>query len=84
MPGHGTPRPLQGLVTKESPLIHLTSLFSAPEAQTRCSTAASPPPSANPFQAPDFGEDETLPLNDTQEPATGTRVTRPDAAWLRD
>lgn len=80
MPGHGTPRPLQGLVTKESPLIELTSLFSAPEGQPRCSAAASPPPSANPFQAPDFGEDETMPFMDTQEPASGTHAARPDAA----
>jgi hypothetical protein len=80
VPGHGTPRTLQGPVAKESPLIELTSLFSALEGQPRCSTAASPPPSANPFQAPDFREDETLPLRDTQEPASGTRAARPNAA----
>lgn len=80
MPGHGTPRSPQGPATKESPLIDLTSLFSALEAQPRCSTAASPPPTTNPFQAPDFGEDETLPLEDAQEPASGIRAARPKAA----
>lgn len=69
---------------KESPLIDLTSLFSALEGQPRCSTAASPPPTANPFQAPDFGEDETLPLDDAQEPASGIRAARPKAAWLHE
>ncbi|GAA3040404.1 hypothetical protein GCM10010448_23710 [Streptomyces glomeratus] len=82
MPGHGTPGPFfEGSVTKESSPIDLTSLFSAPEGQPRCSTAASPPPATNPFQAPDFGEDETLPLEDAQEPASGLRAARPKAAW---
>jgi hypothetical protein len=80
VPGHGTPRPLQGPVAKESPLINLTSLFSALEGQSGCATAASPPPATNPFQAPHFGEDETLPLEDAQEPASGVRAARPKAA----
>jgi hypothetical protein len=41
-------------------------LFSAPEGATRQSNAGSPPPATNPFQAPDFGEDETLPFDDGQ------------------
>ncbi|MFI9250410.1 hypothetical protein [Streptomyces sp. NPDC053069] len=65
---------------KESPLIDLTSLFSALEAQPRCSKAASPPPTTNPFQAPDFGDDETWPPEDAQESASGIRATRPRAA----
>ncbi|WP_369271679.1 hypothetical protein AB5J55_18065 [Streptomyces sp. R11] len=67
-------------MTKERPLIELTSLFSAPEGQPRRSDAASPPPATNPFQAPDFGEDESFPLDDAQEPASGTRATGPKAA----
>lgn len=65
MPGHGTARPSCGPAPKGSPLIDLTSLFSAPEEQPRSSTAASPTPATNPFQAPPFGddadEDETFP-----------------------
>ncbi len=64
---------------KERPLIDLTSLFSAQEGQPRYSAAAPPPPTTNPFQAPDFGE-EALPLDDAQEPASGLRATRPKAA----
>lgn len=60
MPGHGMPGPFEGAVTKGRPLIDLTSLFSAPEGQPRSSMAASPPPTTTPFQAPDFGEDETV------------------------
>lgn len=67
-------------MTKERPLIELTSLFSAPEGQPRRSGAASPPPATNPFQAPDFGEDESLLLDDAQEPAPGARSTGPKAA----
>jgi hypothetical protein len=58
----------------------MTSLFSALEEQPRRPAAASPPPTTNPFQAPDFGEDETLPLEDAQEPASGIRAARPEAA----
>ncbi|MFF3638737.1 hypothetical protein [Streptomyces sp. NPDC002250] len=46
----------------------MTSLFSALEAQPGRSAAVSPPPATNPFQAPDFGDDETLLLDDTLEP----------------
>ncbi|MFF5479104.1 hypothetical protein ACFY5C_17400 [Streptomyces sp. NPDC012935] len=67
-------------MTKERPLIELTSLFSAPEGQPRRSTAASPPPATDPFQAPDFGEDESFLLDDAQEPASGTRATGTKAA----
>ncbi|GGW18191.1 hypothetical protein GCM10018980_70210 [Streptomyces capoamus] len=55
-----------GPATKESSPIDLTSLFSAPEGQPRRAAAASPAPVTNPFQAPDFGEEETLPLEDAQ------------------
>ncbi|ARP74217.1 hypothetical protein LK07_17830 [Streptomyces pluripotens] len=57
-----------------------TSLFSALEGQPRCSTAASPPPTTDPFRAPDFGEDGTLPPEDAKEPASGRRAARPKAA----
>ncbi|MFI8182891.1 hypothetical protein OG539_17115 [Actinacidiphila glaucinigra] len=69
MPGRGTPGPFRDLLTKGKPLIDQTSLFSAPDGQPRCTTAASPPPATNPFKAPDFGEDETFPLEDVQDPA---------------
>ncbi|MEV6023019.1 hypothetical protein [Streptomyces sp. NPDC052036] len=65
---------------KERPLIDLTSLFSALEGQPRRSAAASPPPATNPFQAPDFGEDETFLLDDAQEPASAPRAARSEAA----
>lgn len=55
----------------------MTSLFSAPEGQPRGTTAVSPSPTTNPFQAPDFGEDETFAPEDVQEPASGTRAPRP-------
>jgi len=58
----------------------MTSLFSALEGQPRRSSAASPPPATNPFQAPDFGEDETLPFEDVQEPAPGVGAARRKAA----
>ncbi|TXJ76691.1 hypothetical protein E2C11_22070 [Streptomyces lavendulae] len=57
-----------------------SSLFSAPEGQPRCPTAASPPPATNPFQAPDFGEADTFPPDDAQPPAPHTRRPRPRAA----
>jgi hypothetical protein len=56
------------------------SLFSAPEGQPRRSTAVSPPPATNPFQAPDFGEDEVFSSEDERVPAPGTSGVRPDAA----
>ncbi|MFE3637891.1 hypothetical protein [Streptomyces cellostaticus] len=52
----------------------MTSLFSALEGQPSRSAAASPPPAINPFQAPDFGDEETLPPDDAQEPATAPVV----------
>jgi hypothetical protein len=45
-------------------------LFSAPEGATHAATAASPPPTTSPFQAPDFGEDETLLHNDAYASAS--------------
>ncbi|AZQ40575.1 hypothetical protein EJ357_24990 [Streptomyces cyaneochromogenes] len=57
-----------------------TSLFSALEGQPRRSTAVSPPPTTQPFQAPDFGEDEILWSEDAQEPSPGPRATRRKAA----
>ncbi|MFG3662210.1 hypothetical protein [Streptomyces sp. NPDC047706] len=50
------------------PLIDSTSLFSALEGQPRGSAAASPPPATNPFQAPDFGEDESFPNESDDDP----------------
>ncbi|MET7485035.1 hypothetical protein [Streptomyces sp. NPDC005538] len=41
-------------------------MFSAPEGASRHPSAGSPPPATNPFQAPDFGEDDTLSLDDGQ------------------
>ncbi|QEV69127.1 hypothetical protein DMH26_19335 [Streptomyces sp. WAC 05379] len=57
-----------------------TSLFSAVEGQPRRSVAASPPPATNPFQAPDFGVDETFLPEEVEEPAPGPRAARPKAA----
>ncbi|WP_234335316.1 MULTISPECIES: hypothetical protein [Streptomyces] len=51
------------------------------EGQPRRSSAASPTPATNPFQAPDFGEDETFPLEDvTEQPAATGRPARRRAA----
>ncbi|MFJ4283806.1 hypothetical protein [Streptomyces massasporeus] len=51
------------------------------EGQTSRSRAASPAPATNPFQAPDFGEDETFPLDDlTEQPAPTGRPARRRAA----
>jgi hypothetical protein len=51
------------------PLIELTSLFSAPEGATHSTATASPPPATDPFQAPDFGEDEAAGFH--EEDGTG-------------
>ncbi|MCT7354752.1 hypothetical protein N4P33_21720 [Streptomyces sp. 15-116A] len=68
-------------MTKGRPLIDSTSLFSAVEGQPRRSTAVSPPPATNPFQAPDLPEDETLwSEEDVREPAPGPRAARRRAA----
>ncbi|GGM94071.1 hypothetical protein GCM10011578_012920 [Streptomyces fuscichromogenes] len=67
-------------MTKGRTLIDSTSLFSALEGQPRRSTAVSPPPTTDPFQAPDFGEDEILWSEDAQEPAPGMRAGRSKAA----
>ncbi|AZS87352.1 hypothetical protein ELQ87_26340 [Streptomyces griseoviridis] len=80
MPDHGTSRPRQGPAFQGRPLIDLTSLFSAPEGQTRSSTAALPPPTTNPFQAPDFGEDDSFLFDDVQEPVQDGRAARSRAA----
>ncbi|WP_257027819.1 MULTISPECIES: hypothetical protein [unclassified Streptomyces] len=51
------------------------------EGQTDRSRAGSPAPATNPFQAPDFGEDETFPLDDVMEqPAPSGRPARRRAA----
>ncbi|GAA4006249.1 hypothetical protein GCM10022232_52470 [Streptomyces plumbiresistens] len=47
-------------------------MFSAPEGANHAATAASPPPTTSPFQAPDFGEDETFLPNDGQGSASDT------------
>ncbi len=67
---HGMPGPFRDLLTKGRSLIDLTSLFSALEGQPRCSSAAAPPPATNPFQTPDFGEDETFPLEEAKGPVS--------------
>ncbi|MGW5205733.1 hypothetical protein ACWEQ5_13870 [Streptomyces griseoincarnatus] len=64
---------------KGRPLIDSTSLFSAPTGQTRSSTG-SPRPTTQPFQAPDFGEDETLWAEDAQQPAPDTYARRSESA----
>ncbi|MGA5145141.1 hypothetical protein BIU87_21080 [Streptomyces sp. ZS0098] len=66
-------------MTKGRPLIDSTSLFSAPTGQTRSSTG-SPRPTTQPFQAPDFGEDETLWTEDAQQPAPDTYARRSESA----
>ncbi|MFJ4538312.1 hypothetical protein ACIP39_20485 [Streptomyces tibetensis] len=43
------------------------------EGQPSRSGAASPPPATNPFQAPDFGEDETFPFEEVPEHPAATR-----------
>jgi hypothetical protein len=65
---------------KGRPLIDPTSLFSAPEGQPRGSSAASPPPTTNPFQAPDFEEDQAFLSEDSQASASGDRAPRRQAA----
>lgn len=68
MPGHGTRARVRARPpTNGSPLIEPSSLFSAPEGAER-HHAASPSlrPATQPFQAPDFGEDETAWDEDAQ------------------
>ncbi|GGP88495.1 hypothetical protein GCM10010249_02600 [Streptomyces roseolilacinus] len=72
MPGHGTPGPCGDPERKGRPLIDSTPLFSALEGAPRSSAAALPPPTTNPFQAPDFGEDDDAVFEDAQEPVPGT------------
>lgn len=60
MPGHGHASCLHSPISNGSPLINPNSLFSAPEGAPDQAPAASPPPTTNPFQAPDFGENETF------------------------
>lgn len=63
---------------KESSLIELKPLFSSPvDGRPRCSAAASPSPTTNPFQTPDFGQDDDSPFEDTYEPAPATPTARP-------
>ncbi|MBC2878461.1 hypothetical protein H7K43_26025 [Streptomyces sp. TYQ1024] len=59
---HAGPSP--GRQRKGRPLIDSTSLFSAPEGAPRRSALELPPPTTNPFQAPDFGEDEAVASED--------------------
>ncbi|MFJ6121408.1 hypothetical protein [Streptomyces sp. NPDC092129] len=58
----------------------MTSLFSALEEQPRGSAAVPPPAATNPFQAPDYEEDEAFPLEDVYGPAAGLHAGRPEAA----
>ncbi|GHD17450.1 hypothetical protein GCM10010313_46780 [Streptomyces violarus] len=60
------PGPNGGLGFKGRPLIDLTSPFSAPDGPPHFPATASPPPARNPFQAPDFGEDEPYVSEDGQ------------------
>ncbi|MEV3967142.1 hypothetical protein AB0K68_03175 [Streptomyces sp. NPDC050698] len=52
------------------------------EGQPRHSGTSSPTPATNPFQAPDFGEDESFPFEEvTEQPSTNRRpATRRRAA----
>ncbi|MFJ6123358.1 hypothetical protein [Streptomyces sp. NPDC092129] len=50
------------------------------EEQPRCSTAVPPPAATNPFQAPDYEEDDTFPFEDVYGPAAGMHAGRPEAA----
>lgn len=79
MPGHGTPGPFRDLITEGNPPIELTSLFSAPEGQQSCAAAAPPSPATNPFQAPDFGEDDTDLLEAGQDSASDISALHPTA-----
>ncbi|MFJ9542852.1 hypothetical protein ACIRPX_37170 [Streptomyces sp. NPDC101225] len=67
-------------MTQGRPLIEPTSLFSALEGQPRGAAAVSPPPATNPFQAPDFGEDEAFLAEAAPEPTSGRRPARRKAA----
>ena len=71
MPGQA----LSWASNEKRPLIEPTSLFSAVEGQPRRSSAASPSPATNPFQAPDFGEAETFTFDDDvmEQPAPSGR-----------
>lgn len=71
MSSQETPGPATDLYGKGRPLIDLTSLFSAPEGAPRSSATASPSPTTNPFQAPDFGEDEAAVFEDEQGHVSG-------------
>lgn len=55
-------------------------MFSAPEAAVHHAAAASPPPMTNPFQAPDFGEDENFPLDDAEAPLSDLGTARREAS----
>ncbi|GGV48266.1 hypothetical protein GCM10010293_57930 [Streptomyces griseoflavus] len=55
-------------------LIETTSLFSAPETQPSGPAAASPPPATNPFQSPEFGEDDAFAPEEGHGPATSSRL----------
>jgi hypothetical protein len=44
------------------------------EGQPGYTTPASPPPTTNPFQTPDFGEDEAFLPEEAQEPAWRVRA----------
>ncbi|MBD0841557.1 hypothetical protein ICC28_23005 [Streptomyces sp. TRM68416] len=70
----------RGPVSKGSTLIDSTSLFSAPEEQYHRSVAPVPAPATNPFQAPDFGNDEASVSELPQPPAPRGRAARSKAA----
>ncbi|OQD53502.1 hypothetical protein BM536_028560 [Streptomyces phaeoluteigriseus] len=59
-----------------------TSLFSAPEGAPRSATATSPPPTANPFQAPDFGDFAEFAENENFPPEDGPEFI-PESATAR-
>ncbi|MCX4737837.1 hypothetical protein [Streptomyces antibioticus] len=52
----------------------MTSLFSAVEGAHHRSTAVLPPPATDPFQAPDFGDDETFAPDDAPGQVSGRGV----------
>ncbi|KQX52099.1 hypothetical protein ASE09_33285 [Streptomyces sp. Root66D1] len=65
---------------KRTPVIDLTSPFSAPVETSPCAATASPHPTTHPFQAPDFGEIEAFLFDeDAHVSASGTSAARREA-----
>ncbi|KAB2973879.1 MULTISPECIES: hypothetical protein [unclassified Streptomyces] len=59
-------------------------MFSAPhEGQPRRTGAASPPPTTTPFQAPDFGDDEGVWAEETDDREDDMTAARPQRSGRR-